>query len=294
MSQSIDIVISTNHTYHNYGLALVSSILANTRDPRRIVFHLFSRNITDKQKKQFNLLVHRYLAKLQFYNLPDAIYRDLPAKDYKSLDAYSRLFAPAQIDTSADKLIYLDIDTIVRADIKNLYETDLKDNTIAAVRDVEYEKGEGKSPLFNSGVMIIDRKRWLERKIEEQVLVEVRRSKGGLVPLADQDDLNVVLSGDWQPLNPKWNVMSGNVYYHELLPAQAFILHFNGGTIHKPDHPFCVNPGKTDYFKYLSVALGRRIPIFYLPVFISRVLLFLSRLWVLQLLEIYVKPNNHH
>jgi lipopolysaccharide biosynthesis glycosyltransferase len=227
-------------------------------------------------------LIAKYGAVVDELSIPQASYRGVPAKDYKSLDAYSRLFAPRLVGEEVERLIYLDLDTLVRVDIRSLWDIDLSGHTLGAVRDEYYEQQEGRSPLFNSGVLLIDVKRWKERKVEEQVLSEVRHGTGGIVALADQDDLNTVLHDDWQILDPSWNLMcsdilSGKIDYHE-----GKILHFNGGAIYKPDHILCIHPGKVEYFKYLNIARHSLHPIRFVPVWISKILLFLSRLLMLQ------------
>lgn len=282
MVNHVHVVICANDYYGDYAAALVASILSNSALPELVAIHLFNRQEDSKLIKTLSQIVIKYGAKITEYHLPPAAYRQLPAKDYKSLDAYSRLFAPRMVGEGIDKLIYLDIDTIVRVDLQELLNIDLHNNTIGAVRDLEYELGEGKSPLFNSGVMVIDVKRWKERKIEEQVLLEIRHSQGGIVPLADQDDLNEILHSDWCELPPQWNVMSGNIYKHEIHYKNAKILHFNGGTVHKPDHIKCVNPGKKEYFKYLRIAKKSLMPILYMPTQFSRILKVLTDYGVLQ------------
>ena len=282
MELPINIVICANDDYSNYAVTLVTSILQNSKSKQNIIIHLFNRQIDSKLIKVLREIVMRYGARINEYHILEASYRQLPAKDYKSLDAYSRLFAPRMVQGDPERLVYLDIDTIVRCDLQALLTIDLHGNTIGAVRDKEYEKGEGKSPLFNSGVMIIDVKRWKERKIEEQVLLEIRHSQGGIVPLADQDDLNEVLHNDWLELPLGWNAMCGNIYAGDIRFQNAGIVHFNGGTIHKPDHLLCVNPAKSEYFKYLKVGNRRILPIFYMPTPVSKLLVFLSHLLMLQ------------
>ena len=282
MANQVHIVICANDDYSDYASSLVTSILENSEHPDQVKIHLFNRQEDSTLISVLRKIVIRYGANIAEYHLPPAVYRQLPAKDYKSLDAYSRLFAPRMIDEGVSRLVYLDIDTIVRVDLQNLINIDLHGNTIGAVRDLEYELGEGKTPLFNSGVMVIDVKRWRERKIEEQVLLEIRHSQGGIVPLADQDDLNEILHSDWHQLPPSWNVMSGNIYKGEINYKEAKILHFTGGTVNKPDHIKCINPGKKEYFKYLRIAKKSLIPILYMPTNFSRILKVMTDYGVLQ------------
>jgi len=278
MFKPIVIVISGNELYLDYSKALITSILVNSSSPSGVIFYLFTREQNAKIINELQAITSRYGSIIHELVLPSALYRELPAKDYKSLDAYSRLFAPRLLGRDYDRIIYLDIDMIVSSDIQELWDIDLHGHTLGAVRDIDYEKGEGISPLFNSGLLLIDTKKWHDKAIEEQVLQQIRYSEGGKVPLADQDDLNVVLKNDWFALSPLWNAMCRSIYIGEIHYRDAHILHFNGGTIHKPDHYLCVNPGKVDYFHYLSLASVPPHRVYYLPVLVSRLFLFLQNL----------------
>jgi lipopolysaccharide biosynthesis glycosyltransferase len=276
MTNQISIALSTNDSYAEYALVLATSILENTTIPSDIHFYLCTREPHSTIYNKMKTLIAKYGAVVDELSIPQASYRGVPAKDYKSLDAYSRLFAPRLVGEEVERLIYLDLDTLVRVDIRSFWDIDLSGHTLGAVRDEYYEQQEGRSPLFNSGVLLIDVKRWKERKVEEQVLSEVRHGTGGIVALADQDDLNTVLHDDWQILDPSWNLMcsdilSGKIDYHE-----GKILHFNGGEIYKPDHILCIHPGKVEYFKYLKYSSTCLHPICFVPVWISKILLLFS------------------
>lgn len=245
------ITIALNQRYINHCLALLSSILENTAFPNKILFYIFTQQEEIIDTHLIINLVSKYKAAVNFIKIIPQKYRDLSQIEYKTIDAYSRIFAPKILhDLGHDKIIYLDTDLIVRSDIAKLWEIDLGDATIGAIRDDYYEKGEGFGPLFNSGVMVINTQRWSQRDIEEEVVQEIRRGEVGKISLADQDDLNRVLAKDWKILDPKWNVMAGDLMSGKVVYKDANIIHFNGNKFNKPDYIWNDHPGKSEYYHY--------------------------------------------
>ncbi len=59
---------------------------------------------------------------------------------YLSLSTYSRLFIP-EIFSKYQKVVYLDCDIVLNADVKELYDIDLKDKCLLACRDLGFISG---------------------------------------------------------------------------------------------------------------------------------------------------------
>ena len=266
------ITIALNQRYINHCLSLLSSILENAAFPSKIIFYIFTQQEEAVDTHMIINLVSKYKAVVNFVEIIPQKYRDLSQIEYKTIDAYSRIFAPKILhDLGYDKIIYLDTDLIVRSDIIKLWEIDLGDATIGAIRDDYYEKGEGFGPLFNSGVMVINTERWTHRNIEEEVVQEIRRGQVGKISLADQDDLNRVLAKDWKIMNPRWNVMAGDLMSGKVVYKDADIIHFNGNKFNKPDYRWNEHPGKSEYFHYLRIGRRALLPIIHIPPWLVRV-----------------------
>ena len=159
---------------------------------------------------------------------------DLGTSHHITHAAYFRLLAARLLPDSIDKLIYLDADVLVRHDLTELWNYDVEDNyCLAAIdiacpfvdakqADVKYKKSlpylaaispirnwrelglDGSAPYFNSGVMVINLKRWREEQIENQLLACLRDNPE-YVWCWDQYALNVVFAGQWKALPGKWN-----------------------------------------------------------------------------------------
>ncbi|HDR1453451.1 TPA: glycosyltransferase family 8 protein, partial [Pasteurella multocida] len=89
-----------------------------------------------------------------------------------SLATYARLKAVDYLPSDVNKIIYLDIDTLVFDDLTPLWETNIENYGVAACFDsfVEYEIPEHKYTIslssqhyyFNAGVMIFNLDIWRE------------------------------------------------------------------------------------------------------------------------------------
>ena len=149
----------------------------------------------------------------------------------------------------AERVIYLDADTLVRKDLRELWNTDLNGHSIAAapdiVPDIWRPMGDQhvpQGPYFNSGVLLLDlvKIRPTLPKLEA-LCYEIRDP-----PCGDRDPLNIHFGGDWALLSLTWNAQgTGSMVkwpdpVGQKLPLDQLddpaIIHFSG-----PLHPSMVN-----------------------------------------------------
>lgn len=118
--------------------------------------------------------------------------------------AFARYFIPEYV--MEDRVLYLDSDVIVTGEICHLFDVDLGDNYLAAVAALH-----GMTSLFNSGVLLIDNKRWKAEGLVEQLIERTKRDWQE-VPEGDQSILNSVFSGRWLALDHSYNFPIGYDY----------------------------------------------------------------------------------
>jgi lipopolysaccharide biosynthesis glycosyltransferase len=175
---------------------------------------------------------------------------------------YNRLFLP-QLLPEVDKVIYLDLDTIVNADLTELYNSDTSDKGIAAVPDAfnyqlrkmfhkakDYIFRDFKEKLgieidynisaFNSGVVLMDLDKMQINGATERMLDILNK-----IFIADQPLLNLYCMGDWVHLDRKWNVSANHERIYMQVPEPWNILHWHGK---KPY--FETRPNQKYYEKY--------------------------------------------
>ncbi len=157
---------------------------------------------------------------------------------------FIRFFLP-EIFTEDDKVLYIDVDTLVLKDLTDLYNVDVTDYYAAVVEDYIIKSACETNELvpefnvsvneylqnclhiqdgryFNSGVMVINLKRMRAHNISEKLFSLFRSKK---VQWHDQCILNTVLTGNVLFVEEKWN-------YFALLKKNrdASIVHFIGAT----------------------------------------------------------------
>ncbi len=159
---------------------------------------------------------------------------DLGISHHITHTAYFRLLAARLLPKSIDKVIYLDADILVRRDLTELWNYDVGDHYCLAAIDIacpfidarqadhtiknsipylaaispipNWRKLglDGAAPYFNSGVMVINLKRWRDEEIDGKLLKCLRKNPKHAW-CWDQYALNVVFANQWKPLPSEWN-----------------------------------------------------------------------------------------
>jgi len=159
---------------------------------------------------------------------------DLNISHHISHTAYFRLLTAELIPSDVNKVIYLDSDLYVKDDITALWDLPLRQHYCLATADIAcpfidaklgctnfrlanpymaawrpipnyQELGlDGAAEYFNSGVMVLNVKRWREENVGERLL-KVLRDNRKHVWCWDQYALNVLFHGNWGCFEPRWN-----------------------------------------------------------------------------------------
>lgn len=179
--------------------------------------------------------------------------------EHISAAAMGRLFIASRID---GRVLYIDGDTRVTADLSPLFTLDLEGKPIGAVRDyvvskwcargiasdrnnapriAEIRKLMGQNDIsgyFNSGVLLIDTAAVRARPDLAQAMQDIVRASA--CPWGDQDHLNNVFRGEVHLMNPCWNASWSRTAEHrgfirklggspeELASLPDAIVHFHG------------------------------------------------------------------
>lgn len=163
---------------------------------------------------------------------------------------YGRLFVP-QILSVYDRLLYVDADIAIAGELRPLFSLEMEGAAIGAVHDADVW-GEGspiavsdtkdqwlrgigvEGPLyFNSGVMLIDVKRYLKVDVSTP-LNGYFQTYGAMVTMWDQDFLNHLFQSKWKELSPIWNFQAICNDSGYAIFLQPVIYHFN--EVQKPWH----------------------------------------------------------
>jgi len=124
------------------------------------------------------------------------------------LAMFGRVFVDSLVDDGVDRILYLDCDTIVNDDVSILFNFNLEDMYVGAVLDrvTNILAADPSDTYFNSGVLLINLKKWREDNLEERILNVIKKQiKSNHSILYDQPILNRVLRGGVEILPLEYN-----------------------------------------------------------------------------------------
>lgn len=200
------------------GVSLVS-LYENSQDMDDLVVYVLDSGINEENKNKIEGISKKYHRQLVHWLPAKDINKELSMRvktDRGSLSQYARLFVSSALPSDIDRVLYLDCDTIIVKNIRELWNLNLHGNTIGALLDafssqyranIDLQKND---VMFNSGVMLIDLARWKEKRIEEQLMKFIQK-KNGQIQQGDQGALNAILSRDTYCFEPRFN--SVTIFY---------------------------------------------------------------------------------
>lgn len=265
----IHISLCHDDNYAPYSAMVIASIMENNNVD--ITFHIMHTNIVEERQQMLEAWVRSNGNEILFYRINVDKFYDFPLnKTYLNYGAYFRLYL-AECLTEIDKVIYLDCDLIINGCIAELWDISLTDWDVAGVRDrindyirvynrLGYPMADG---YINSGVLLINLKRWREIHFFEKAL-ETAKQCPEVLKNHDQDLINMICHGHIKFLDFKYNLLEyylytedwlylDRKYYPEIMEAckNPVIIHFCMPV--KPWHIECENPYRDLYYKYRAM-----------------------------------------
>ncbi len=238
------------------------SLLENSANPERIHFFVIDGGISLQKKAILTHDIGIRHSHVTFIDINHDDYTGFPTTATISAASYYRISIPDFFDQKVEKIIYLDCDIIVKKDIIFLWETDLQEYPIAAVENISkttYKKsGLPQKDYFNSGVMLLNLKKWRDENISKQVLTFIVENPE-LIDSHDQCALNGIIKGNWKKLSLIWNMQTGlyrrSMQVDRLIKEQSDCAIWDPGIIHyigwpKPWIVPCYHPLCEEFRRY--------------------------------------------
>lgn len=254
----IHVGIAFDQNYLSPFYALATSIFVNNKK-HAIVIHAIVSGVTADDKEKIKKFVEDHKGKIFYYEIDEKTVSQFVVVSKWTSAVYYRLYFPSLVPENVKRLLYLDTDTLVLGDIENLYKHDLEHYPVGAVYDDYVKKSpelgiDAEGQYFNSGVLLMDVKRWREQKISEQAFGFLTQFPEK-IKYVDQDALNAVLKKNWKHLNCQYNTMYSTIpegmssEKRKQFIQQVIILHF---TLQRPWNLLCQNRYRQLYFDYLE------------------------------------------
>ncbi|WP_304332719.1 glycosyltransferase family 8 protein [Brachyspira innocens] len=204
----MDICLCSDNNYAKYMGTTIASILSNSKEDEEIYFHLIVDNdVTDDSKNKLLSLKKIKNCEMKFYTPDVEKYKkwfEVGSVKHLSAATFYRLDIHRLIQ-DIDKVLYLDCDIIVNDSLKELFEIDINNYYIITVKDIYFldSKKDINESYFNSGVILVNSKLWLESNVSE--LFENYYLNNYKNIYGDQDILNYCLKEKVKYLDNIWN-----------------------------------------------------------------------------------------
>lgn len=220
----MNFLYTINDQFVPQAAAGMCSIFENNKDAESITVYIFALGITDTNARLLHKLAADYAREVCIIPLGELSDYFPFAFDTKGWNPIilARLLLDRLLPPTVNRIIYLDGDTIVRDNLTDLWETDMGGAAVGGCieptvnrRQLDYLHMEG-IPYINSGVMLVDLKKWREDGLGERVIRFLGENAAILIA-SDQDAINGTLKGKIFYLPPRYNFY--NIY--EVYPYQT-------------------------------------------------------------------------
>ena len=217
----MNILYASNDGFARHLGTSMCSLFDKNRDMEEIVVYVLSLGLSEENKEKLKEIADGFGRKLEILELGDIRKRfdfDVDTGGY-DISIMGRLFMGEMLPESVDRVLYLDCDTVIVRSLKKMWKEDLGGAVFGAVMEptiyeavktsIGLEKEDG---YYNSGVLLVDLKRWREECVQEKLL-EFLREKGGALFASDQDLLNGACKSRIHTLMPVWNFFPNYRYF---------------------------------------------------------------------------------
>ena len=153
------IVLAGDRNYTTQLETTIKSILYHNRD---VKIYILNQDIMPDWFRKPRKIARMLGSEIIDVKLPEqAVFQNWKKQAHISSIAYARYFIPDYIQE--DTVLYLDCDLIINDKLDNLFEQDIEEHYIAAIRDAN---GQG----FNTGVLLINNEKWRQEKLKERLI----------------------------------------------------------------------------------------------------------------------------
>jgi lipopolysaccharide biosynthesis glycosyltransferase len=252
MDQIIPVVFCFDANFVNYAAVATFSAFSHSKSKLKVYW------IIPSEAESATVPIKELLAKkgvdISIQITSDQLFSDWKEQGHIKKAAYQRLLIPNAIPDP--KIIYLDCDLIVQADLSELFKIQMGTSSVGGVSDAlakklsRMPKKDG-DPYINSGVMILNLESLRKNQFIEKC-TEIYHQFIKEVTFCDQCVINKYSEGQKSLIDPNWNYCFFICQNLELPPNDALskfqgakILHFVG-----PIKPWSVNcpPHLGDYW----------------------------------------------
>lgn len=282
----MNIVYSSNDNYARHLAASMTSILDNNREAPEIHVWILNVGLSGDNIRKLTQTAESFGRTIHIVDFPDIRERfhaqQIPTLTF-SIETYARLFLAELLPESVHRAMWVDCDTVILGDIREMFACDMGNCPVASVvdqpnfgldlsrRDAGYTDG----IYFCAGVFVADLDLWRQENLSEQFLAYFAERNGEMMFL-DQAIMNHVLHGRVYKLPFRCQVITpslflsyrqmckrwGEPFYTKAEYVQGkrrpLVVHY---TVFRPWKRWCLHPLKRYYRRYLKQTPYKDVPL---------------------------------
>lgn len=256
----------------------VCSAIANVSSQCQIVVCIIADKITQANKNKIIKSLNKPNVNIEWLVPDEEKLINAVISRHITIAAYYRILIPELLPAKYQKAIYLDSDVIVKNNIEKLWDTEIADNYVLAVRDMDIDAAYVSSPkglknyqelgiasdckYFNSGVLVINIEKWRRDNLSEKIINYINKNQQ-YIRWHDQDAMNAVIAGKWGELDARWNSQAiihdysswketcfTETDYNNII-NEPYLVHFSSSA--KPWKLGCKHPNRMLFFQYIDL-----------------------------------------
>lgn len=269
---NINIAYAADNNFAQHLAVSIASLIKNHHDINsNLCIYILDGGISIENRKKIQQLeaLNKTTKLIFIYIEPNSFGGFNVFNERYPISIYYRLSLPYLLPDT-NRIIYLDCDTVVTSDIKELWDIGMNDFPLLAVEEpislnLSRLPSLGlneNSAYFNSGVLVLDLT-WMRTHKCNEKFQEIADKFHHQLRYPDQDILNIYFQKSWKPIAPKFNAfffvlqkkyINNYKSYSPILIKEAMnypiIIHFNQTP--KPWEYGCIDLRKKLYFQYLT------------------------------------------
>lgn len=255
----INIVTTSDNNYAQPLSVSIYSMMDNfSSENYKLKISVLDGGITNENKNKIERLCKKFNTEIVFIKISNDNFINFPLIARFTTAIYYRLLIPKIFDINTEKVIYLDSDILVLGNVAKLYEINIDNFYIGAVKDFISNEQLSRTDIsfykyikkmFNAGLLVMNLKKMREDNFVQKSF-DFTEEHADELPLLDQDILNFICKDNWLELDKVWNYQMD--ISQEKITPKPNILHYTNS--YKPWHRFYYNYYQKDYKKYLKKA----------------------------------------
>ena len=240
--QSIPVFLACDDNYAPFLCTTMYSMLLHTKS--KIDFYVMDGGISQESKELITESLKKFKHKhIKYIDMSQFDLSRFPNLRHYSLNTFSRYFIP-ELMPDLGKIIYIDVDVIVKDDIAELYKQKLGKYMVGAVLEDFYAGNytklkekiwplyKGGDHYFNAGVLLLDVQKMIKTKCSEK-LVDLTVKLFDKLNCPDQDVFNIIFDGNFKVLDYRYNFMPDHwdrlqAKHPEITTVDPLVIHYTG------------------------------------------------------------------